>query len=257
MKMRSVRIDRLRIASPCPASWAQMTGDDRVRFCDLCNLHVYNLAELTRTEAESLIANSEGRICAKLYRRSDGTVITKDCPVGLRAIRRRIARVAGVVFAAFMSLVGSVAGQKPAANKSSCTKQVTITRAAQTSSENGVFSGTILDQNGAVVAGAKITITNRKTKETYHAASNAEGRFRIAAIPPGTYDIIIKSPGFKNLEVTKVSLAGKEAANLEMILLVDGNLLMGVIAETPLIDTSSSSITIIISGETLRRLPIP
>ncbi|HYR74773.1 MAG TPA: carboxypeptidase-like regulatory domain-containing protein [Pyrinomonadaceae bacterium] len=252
------RIDRLRIASPCPANWAQMTGDDRVRFCDLCNLHVYNLAELTRTEAESLIANSEGRTCARLYRRSDGTVITKDCPVGLRALRRRAAKVAGVVFAAFMSLVGSVAGQKPAASKSSCTKQVTITRAgAQSSSENGVISGTILDQNGALVAGAKITITNRKTKETYHTSSNAEGRYLIAYIPPGTYDIIIKSPGFKNLGVTKISLAGKETANLEVVLLVDGSMLMGVIAESPLIDTSSSSTTIIISGETLRRLPIP
>lgn len=235
-----------------------MTGDDRVRFCDLCNLHVYNLAELTRTEAESLIANSEGRICARLFRRSDGTVITKDCPVGLRALRRRAAKVASVVFAAFMSLVGSVAGQKPSANESSCTKQVTITRAGgQSSSENGVFSGTILDQNGAVVAGAKITITNRKTKETYHTSTNAEGRFLIASIPPGTYDVIIKSPGFKNLEVTKISLAGKETANLEVVLLVDGSMLMGVIAETPLIDTSSSSTTIIISGETLRRLPIP
>ena len=255
--MRSDRIDRLRIASPCPASWARMTGDDRVRLCDLCNLHVYNLAELTRTEAESLIANTEGRICARLYRRSDGTVMTKDCPVGLRALRRRAAKVAGLAFAAFMSLVGSVVGQKPGANKSSCAKQVTITRADVKSSENGVFWGTILDQKGALVAGAKITITDRKTKETYHAASNGEGRFLIAAIPPGTYDIIIKSTGFKNLEVTKVSLAGKEAAHLEMILLVDGSMLMGVIAETPLIDTSSSNTTIIISGEMLRKLPIP
>ena len=90
-----IKLDRLRIASPCPASWEQMTGDDRARFCELCNLHVYNIAELTASEAKSLIANAEGRICARLYRRSDGTVITKDCPVGLRAIRRRVARIAG------------------------------------------------------------------------------------------------------------------------------------------------------------------
>ena len=63
-----------------------MSGDDRVRFCDLCNLHVYDISRLSRKEAEALITKTEGRICARVYRRTDGTVITKDCPVGLRAM---------------------------------------------------------------------------------------------------------------------------------------------------------------------------
>ena len=88
----SASIDRARIATPCPVSWEQMTGDDRVRFCDQCELHVYNISELTRIEAETLIASTEGRICARLYRRADGSVITKDCPVGLRALRMRVSK---------------------------------------------------------------------------------------------------------------------------------------------------------------------
>jgi len=173
-----------------------MTGDDRVRFCDLCNLHVYNLAELTRTEAESLIANSEGRICARLYRRADGTVITKDCPVGLRALRRRAAKVAGVVFAAFMSLAGSVAGQKPASkDKSSCQTQVRITRKVDTRSiDTGVIGGTVLDPNGAVVPGAKIRIIDRKTRKFYDSVSNDKGQFFIGVLRAGSYDISIQSP---------------------------------------------------------------
>ena len=106
----SNRLDHLRIASPCPVGWEQMTGDERVRFCEQCSLRVYNISAMTRTEAEALIANTEGRICARLYRRFDGTVITKDCPVGLRAIRRRVAKVAAAVFAAIMSTCASVAG---------------------------------------------------------------------------------------------------------------------------------------------------
>src|SRR6266404_3853955 len=97
------RLDRLRVSSPCPANWDQMSGNDSVRFCDLCNLHVYNIARLSRKEAEALIANTKGRICARLYRRSDGTIITKDCPVGLRAIRRHVAKVTSAVFAAILS----------------------------------------------------------------------------------------------------------------------------------------------------------
>jgi carboxypeptidase family protein len=251
-------VDRLRIASPCPTSWEKMTGDDRVRFCDLCNLHVYNIARMTHKEASALIANSEGRVCARLYRRTDGTIITKDCPVGLRALRRRVAKAAGAVFATLMGFLGVVAGQEPAGKKSSCKKQVAVTKKVEQSSiSNGVFSGTILDQNDAVIPGAQIIITNRKSKESYRTQTNPEGRFLTAAIPPGLYDVVVKSNGFKNLEVKKVSLADKEAVRLEIILMVDGDALIGVIAVTPLIDTSSSSTTIIISGETLRKLPIP
>lgn len=260
MKMRSDRIDRLRIASSCPASWETMAGDERVRFCDLCNLHVYNIAEMTTTDAEALIANTEGRICARLYRRADGTVITKDCPVGLRALRRRAAKVAGVVFAAFMSLAGSVAGQKPASkDKSSCQKQVRITRKVDTGSiDSGVVGGTVLDPNGAVVAGAKIRITDRKTSKSYDGVSNGEGHFLIEVPRPGSYDVSIQSLGFKKFELRDVTLTAREIVNLDLVLLPDGtSVTVGIIAETPLIDTSSSSITIIISAETLRRLPIP
>jgi hypothetical protein len=87
----------LKVASPCPASWDAMYGDDRVRYCGECRLNVYNISGMTRVEAERLIASKEGRLCVRFYRRADGTVLTKDCPVGLAAVRRRMARVASAV----------------------------------------------------------------------------------------------------------------------------------------------------------------
>ena len=75
-------LNNLRIASPCPASWHAMRGDDRVRFCDSCSKSVYNLSDLTAAEATALIRESEGGLCLRLYRRADGTVLTADCPVG-------------------------------------------------------------------------------------------------------------------------------------------------------------------------------
>jgi hypothetical protein len=71
-----------------------MIGSERMRFCGQCSLNVYNLSSMTRSEAESLIARNEGRLCIRFYRRRDGSIITKDCPVGLRAIRRRVSYVA-------------------------------------------------------------------------------------------------------------------------------------------------------------------
>ena len=144
-------LDRLRIASPCPADWEQMTGDERVRFCDLCHLNVYDISQLTRNEAASLIANTEGRICARLYRRTDGTIITGDCPVGLRALRQHTAKAAAAIFATLMSLCSTAFGQDPSAKEKSPNKQtITITKKAwDSSSEDGVLSGTIADPGGA------------------------------------------------------------------------------------------------------------
>jgi hypothetical protein len=77
-----------------------MVGDERVRYCGSCNLHVYNLSGMTRHEAESLVTNAEGRLCVRFYRRPDGTILTRNCPVGLSAVRRRAARAAGSVLSA-------------------------------------------------------------------------------------------------------------------------------------------------------------
>jgi len=103
-------LNDLRIASPCPASWQSMHGDDRVRFCDSCSKSVYNLSDLTASEATALIRESEGHLCVRLYRRADGTVLTADCPVGLRhAFRRRLLRLTTVGVVIFAMLRSGLA----------------------------------------------------------------------------------------------------------------------------------------------------
>jgi hypothetical protein len=93
-----LRLEVIEIQSPCPAPWDKMRGDDRVRFCTECNLHVYNLSALSREEATRLLierSETGGRLCVRLYKRSDGTVITRDCGGGVRAAARRAAKLAG------------------------------------------------------------------------------------------------------------------------------------------------------------------
>jgi hypothetical protein len=94
----------VRVAAPCKADWDQMIGSDRVRFCAQCSLNVYNLSAMTRSDAESLIARTEGRLCIGFYRRRDGSIITKDCPVGFRAIRRRVSYVAKAISSMVLGL---------------------------------------------------------------------------------------------------------------------------------------------------------
>jgi hypothetical protein len=80
-----------------------MRGDDRVRFCELCSKNVYNLSGLTAAEAAKVFSEAGGSLCVRLYRRRDGTVLTTDCPVGLRQALHRWLRklaTAGLVAAA-------------------------------------------------------------------------------------------------------------------------------------------------------------
>lgn len=102
-------LDLVQIASPCPADWDAMQGDDRSLFCGQCQRHVYNLSAMTRPEAEKLVFEREGRLCVRFYRRRDGTVLTADCPVGLRGVRRRIARSLAAACGLLMAILGSTA----------------------------------------------------------------------------------------------------------------------------------------------------
>jgi len=104
-------LDQVQIASPCSARWEDMQGDDVSRFCGQCELRVYNLSAMTRSDAEAFLVEraGSGRMCGRLYRRSDGTILTKDCPVGLAAIRARARRTAVRIAAAFVALVSATA----------------------------------------------------------------------------------------------------------------------------------------------------
>jgi len=149
-------LDRISIAAPCSADWDSMPGTDRVRHCDQCNKNVYNLSEMTRRQAESLLRETEGQMCARLYRRVDGTILTSNCPAGLRAIGRGISRVAGAAMSAMMTL-------------SSATAQIPffqIPSAQQQESSSSVI-GTVQDIMGAVITNAVIELTRNASGENF------------------------------------------------------------------------------------------
>jgi hypothetical protein len=89
-------LDEVRVASQCNANWNEMVGDDKSRFCGKCEKNVFNLSAMSREEAELLMLEKEGNLCIRLYRRKDGTVLTQDCPVGVRKKRLRLVGVLAI-----------------------------------------------------------------------------------------------------------------------------------------------------------------
>ena len=99
----------LKVATPCAASWHDMHGDERSRRCDHCRKRVFNLSGMTSEEAVDFVAKTTRAkpACIRFSRRRDGTVLTKDCPRGLRDkwrhVEIRVAVVAAALFGAMVT----------------------------------------------------------------------------------------------------------------------------------------------------------
>lgn len=104
--MLRLALSQVKSASPCGVHWDAMTGDGRARFCHGCKQRVYNVANLDLDEAEEYLGENVGIATVCWHRRTDGTLLTRDCPVGARAARMDRLRILAfaVITASFLLL---------------------------------------------------------------------------------------------------------------------------------------------------------
>lgn len=103
-KARLPVLDNIRVATPCPADWNKMEGDERSRHCGECKKSVFNISGLTRDEAQSLMIEKNGELCVRYFQRKDGTILLKDCSIGIAQKRKT-----KVIAAGAMLLLGGAA----------------------------------------------------------------------------------------------------------------------------------------------------
>lgn len=209
----------IRIASPCSADWTRMVGDERVRYCPECKLNVYNFSEMSDSDIEKIVANRDGRLCARFYQRSDGTMLSRNCPVGIRAVVRRVSSFASAALAAVLSVHPAFAGAHIA------TQDPTLLQIqpAQTG-----LSLEVVDVTGAVISKAQVSVVNEKTKVQVDGKTDVRGRLRLADLPPGTYEISVIVPGFKTFKQNHITVPARvplkvqvDAALMGEVVIVD------------------------------------
>jgi hypothetical protein len=88
-----------------------MVGNERVRFCAHCQLHVHNLSEITPSEALGLVLRSGGRLCLSIERDSRGVPRTRAVSEPLYQIGRRASRLAAGAFGAALTLCSTAAAR--------------------------------------------------------------------------------------------------------------------------------------------------
>jgi hypothetical protein len=226
-----------------------MAGDERVRHCSLCSLNVYSFAEMTRDEVRELLVRTEGRVCARLYRRADGTVITRDCPTGLRAVRQRASRIAAAVVAALLSVPALAFGGTSCKVRGS---KVTfkIERGAQ--SQQTAFTGVVRDRSGTALPSVRISVRDETTNAEVTVVTDATGAFTISGLNGGIYRIEVILAGFTPARIEHLHLKAGEVTRARIALRVD-NETITVGALAPMITNDTSTTTL--SGDVFNKLP--
>ena len=120
----------------------------------------------------------------------------------------------------------------------------------------GTLSGTVVDDQGAAIPGANVTVTESATGATRTAASSAEGVFRLAGLPAGRYTLDMNLDGFQPLKMTEIPLAPAEIRSLERLQLKLGQLSesVTVTADTAVVQTATSTRMATVTAEQLTNI---
>jgi hypothetical protein len=129
--------------------------------------------------------------------------------------------------------------------------------AAWSQEARGTIRGRVTDQQDAAVPGATVQVTNVATGLTSTLTSNEQGIYQATLLPLGTYTITAEAKGFKRVVRDKIEVRVNDRLEVNFILDV-GQMTetVTVTAETPLLETNSSSGGQVIDSRRVADLPI-
>jgi len=123
----------------------------------------------------------------------------------------------------------------------------------------GGIAGTVRDTTGAVVPGAAVTVTNVATNAVQTAVTDAQGFYRVAALEPGTYTVLVELSGFRAVEQRNVAVRSTLDTPIDVTISPAGvGETVTVTAEaTSALNKSNPTIATTISARAVAELPLP
>ena len=120
----------------------------------------------------------------------------------------------------------------------------------------GTFVGTVYDPDGLPLPGVTITAKNVQTGLTQATVSNQQGRYRMERLPRGEYSLTASLEGFNTLTKERLELYGGAELRIDFTLEVGRlEVEITVIGETPMIETTRSQVSTIITGKEILSYP--
>ena len=123
--------------------------------------------------------------------------------------------------------------------------------------QSGRILGTVLDPQKAGIPGATVTVTNVATNIARTAVTDGEGNYVITPLDPGTYRVSAEISGFQTAVREGLTLTVGQSARVELSLNLGGlSTEVQVVAETPLLNTESATLSQVITNEQIVDLPL-
>src|SRR5262249_797198 len=120
------------------------------------------------------------------------------------------------------------------------------------------ISGIVKDSTGGAVPGAQVNVVNEDTNVAVDTVTNQEGAYRVGALVPGKYRVVVELTGFE--PVTRRALALEVGQTLAVDIELDVAKrpeAVEVVGRAPLVESQSSTIAQTVSREMLAALPLP
>jgi hypothetical protein len=129
---------------------------------------------------------------------------------------------------------------------------------AQAQVSTADLNGTVVDPNGAVVAGATVTARSTSTGITRTVTANDSGEYSLIGLPPGEYEVTVNAATFKKTVISPVKLTVGQSASLEIKLeLGTQDVVVNISGDSvELIETSRTSVSNTIEQQRIENLPI-
>ena len=107
----------------------------------------------------------------------------------------------------------------------------------QSQAINGTIEGTIVDDQGAVLPGVTVTVSNIDTGDTRTVVTNESGLYRAPLLPLGTYRVSAELQGFRTYEQTGITITAGRTAVVDVKMTVGAlQETITVTADSPLVD---------------------
>lgn len=122
----------------------------------------------------------------------------------------------------------------------------------------GSIGGTVTDQSGAVVPGAKVTITETGTGFSRSGVSDASGYYVVPNLRPTQYTVTVIATGFEKFEAQNVPLLANQAGTVDVSLRIGSEVQTLVINESsaPLVNTTNQTLSDVIESARMEDLPL-
>lgn len=127
---------------------------------------------------------------------------------------------------------------------------------AQTTISTGSIQGTVTDQSGAVVAGAKVTIIDKATSKVIPEATNSSGLYASGALTPGQYVVRVEAPGFKTIELPVTVQVNTTSSGNVKLTIGQSSQIVEVQGSDVTIDTEQATVQGVLTSEQIENLPI-